>query len=165
MVLLLALGCMASTQLKAGDNVRSLLANTGSITYTLHIGNKVVTHHAALTSDSYIYTGEESDIVIADPADNFYIGIVSKGSTAKGKIYQCKEGGAQAYTLASYLLPGDGGKTMEAIPFDSGYVHVSKADSGCYEVSFMYSLKEKGTGRLITLKGTATFTGQQLAMQ
>jgi hypothetical protein len=161
-VLLLSI-CTANN-VNAKDN-KGVVATGGTISYTLHIGDKVVNVDTVLAGDSYIFAGEESDIVIADPCEKFYLGIVQKGGISSGNIYQLPSTAAYvpAYTLAKYLVYDAAGKTMEAKPFDNGFVTIETTDTGSYTINFMYTLFES-TGEQVTLKGKAVFTAPHLAM-
>jgi hypothetical protein len=152
-----------SNNTKATNPTKGVEAIGGSIRYTLHIGSHLITTDTLLTDDSYIYLDKESSIAIADPKEQFHIGIVRKGKFTTERIMQGNQ--EEAYTLANYLVYDEHGKTMQAIPFEKGFVNITTNDSGTYTIRFMYMLKEKSTGKLITLEGEARFHNLTVALQ
>ncbi len=152
--------CVSVNNAKAANPAIGVQAVGGSIRYTLHIGTRLIIADTVLTDDSYVYTDKESSIAIADPKEQFHIGIVRKGIFTTERILQGNQ--KDAYTLANYLVYDTAAKTVEAIPFDYGYVTVNTSDTGVYKVSFIYTLTDKKTGELITLKGDAQFEVQSV---
>lgn len=156
--------CITTTAF-AGD--KGLKAKGGVIHYTLRVGNDIITTEAGLSEDSYVFIDEESNIVIADPAERFHIGIVKKTSAFVNET--CKETNPGTnlsfYTVANYLVYDEKNRTMEALPFESGSVKIDTSDTGYYKVSFTYTLKEMASGKPITLVGEALLETQNLALQ
>lgn len=159
----IAITLLSAATSKAANGNKSTIIKGGSVHYTLHIGKKVITQQVALADDSYISDGTESNIVIADPNGKFHIGVVIAGPCTPGKVTQNKN--ESSYTLANYLTSNSQTHTMDAIPFENGFVNITQTSAGGWAVSFMYTLKDKNTGELITLKGMAQFDTVQLALQ
>jgi hypothetical protein len=161
----------AALYAKDGDRSKTVApaevqAKAGHIHYTLQLGNDIITKDITLSDDSYAYAGSESDIAIADPNEKFYIGVVKTGLFTQSE--QCIQKNTAerptAYTLASYLVYNAVDKTMQAIPFDNGFVSIDTVSASYYRLSFTYMLREKGTGRLITLNGVAELGDQQVVL-
>lgn len=159
----IAVTLLSAPASKAADGHKTTIIKGGSVYYTLHVGKKVITEHVALSDDSYILNGTESAIEIADPNSKFHIGIVIAGACTPAKITLNKN--ESPYTLAYYLTSNSQMHTMEAIPFENGFVNISQPSTGNWSVSFFYTLKNKKNGELVTLKGEARFDTVQLALQ
>ncbi len=150
---------------KPADNA-TLRAKGGVVHYTITTDGTSITEDAQLNEDSYIFAGGESDIVIADPNGHFYIGVVQSGQFAKGDIYrQSSAGKAAGYSLSSFLTYANAGQTMTAQPFEEGYTKIERIGALDYKVSFQYSLKDSGTGKKVTIAGSAVLNDHQVAIR
>lgn len=159
------LAASVDTAGRTADNA-ALRAKGGVVHYTITTGATSVTKDATLNDDSYLFAGEESDIVIADPNGHFYIGVVKAGQFAKGDIYlQSSAGAAAGYSLASFLTYGNAGQTMTAQSFDEGYTKIDRIGALDYKVSFQYSLRDKATGKKVTVTGSAVLNDHQVAIR
>jgi hypothetical protein len=168
MCCLSSVGSFASGTDSAGKTTElSLLrAKGGVVHYTVTTGATSYSKDEVLSDDSYVFTGIESNIVIADPNGHFYIGVVTTGQLAKGNVYhQSSAGAASGYSLASFLAYGQGGQTMTAQPFDEGYAKIDRIGALDYKVSFQYSLKDKVSGKKVTITGSAILNDHQVAIR
>lgn len=158
--------CFLANTCIAKDDTDYVKARGGNIHYTIQTGKNIVTKDIALTDNSYVYTGAESNIVIADPNDQFHIGIVKKGAFAISEI--CKQNNARnqstGYTLANYLIYNAKTKTMDAVPFDNGFAKIDNSKPGVCIVHFMYTLKDVVKVTIVKLEGSATFESQTTSM-